>query len=394
MPRLQVTATREGDGVTTVELFFDLVYAFAFTQVTSLMAHGHAPGSVLDGLIVLSLLWFSWCSFAWLANQARASGGVLRLAFVVATIAVFITCLALPAAFHSGEHGLDAAVVVVVCYAVVRVTHAGVYLVAARGEPALRRQVIVALLSSGLPAVTLLAVGAAATDSAQRWIWLAAMAWDFAAIFISASINQGWQLPSAAHFAERHGLIVLLALGESIIAIATGLGEAHLDGRVLSGAVLSILVAVGLFHAYFARLPEVLESALDAASGRARATLGRDACTYLHFPVIAGVILTALGIEQAMAHLDADHLGALGGWALGAGAALYLAAVTAVGARCRRQWRAPRILAGGALLVLAPVLVDAGPLPAVGIVAAVVGTLAVLESAARQPVSAGDARGQ
>src|ERR1700712_4978816 len=114
-----IASAKEGDRVTTLELFFDLVYVFAFTQVTYLVSHSEPPQSLLVGFIVLSLLWFAWCSFSWLANQAHANEGALQVAFIIAMVAVFIACLAIPELFHETPGGFSAAATVVVCYAVV-----------------------------------------------------------------------------------------------------------------------------------------------------------------------------------------------------------------------------------------------------------------------------------
>jgi low temperature requirement protein LtrA len=384
---MNVAVASEGDRVTTLELFFDLVYVFAFTQVTTVMSHGRPPGSLLDGLIVLSLLWWSWAAFSWLANQARADAGILQGAFIVAMVAVFIACLAIPDAFTD----VAGAVVVVACYAAVRLTHAGAYLVAGRGDPRLRRQVIVTVLASLLPTVALLAAGALAGHSWQGPVWLGAVLYDFGAVFVSAITSQGWQIQSAAHFAERHGLVVILALGESIVAIAAGLGDARLTWRIALGAALSILIAVGLYVAYFARLPARLEEALEHAQGTARAKLAQDVYSYFHFPVIAGIIVTALGIETAMEHLGRDHLGPTGGWALGGGVALFLAGAVASRVRAGGTWPVPRVAAIVILAGVSPLLSAAPALAAVAIVAAAVLALAVIEFAghARTPRTPG-----
>jgi low temperature requirement protein LtrA len=378
---MTVAVASEGDQVTTLELFFDLVYVFAFTQVTTVMSHGRPPGSLLDGLIVLSLLWWSWAAFSWLANQARADAGIVQGAFIVAMVAIFIACLAIPDAFT----GVASAVVVVACYAAVRLTHAGAYLAAGRGDPRLRRQVIVTVLASLVPTVALLAAGALAGHSGQGPLWLAAVLYDFGAVFVTAVTSQGWQIQSAAHFAERHGLIVILALGESIVAIAAGLGGARLTWRVALGAALSILIAVGLYAAYFTRLPARLEQALEHAQGTARAKLAQDVYSYFHFPVIAGIIVTALGIETAMEHLGRGHLGPTGGWALGGGVALFLAGAVACQVRVGGAWPVPRVAAIVALAGVSPLLAAVPALAAIAIVAAAILVLAVTESAAHAP---------
>jgi low temperature requirement protein LtrA len=380
-----------------LELFFDLVYAFAFTQVTALMAHGTAPGSVLDGFIILSLLWWSWCSFSWLANQAHADEGIVKSAVVLATIAIFIACVAIPDAFREIPGSLSGAAVVVACYGAVRVIHLSVYLIAAGQDVALRRQIVVTVLIALLPTIALLSIGAAVGGNAQRWLWLAAVCYDFAAVFVTAKVTQGWRVQSAAHFAERYALIVILALGESIVAVAAGLGHTHLTWSVMIGAALSVLIAVGLYLAYFGRLLGDLDSKLEKAQGRDRARLAEDAFTYFHFPIIAGIILSALGVELSMAHLDHTQIGATAGWALGGGVATFLAGTLAVAGRSGATWPVPRTAAVLVLLGLSPLLATFRALAAVGVTAAAILLLALLEASQdrrREPLKGnGDGNG-
>ncbi|WP_063747076.1 low temperature requirement protein A [Saccharothrix sp. NRRL B-16314] len=358
-PRLGVTSGSEGDRVTTLELFFDLVFVFAFTQVTWLMVHGDPPRSLLQGFVVLSLLWWAWSSYAWLANQARANRGLLRAAFVVAMIAMFVASLTIPEAFHEVPGGIPAAATLVFCYAVVRCAHLAVYLTAAGGDKALRGRVVRTAATSVAPTVAILAVGAAIGEPWQTWIWLGAVGYDFAAIYLGARAG-GWVVQSAAHFAERHGLVVILALGESIVAVGVGVSGTPLSWSVITGGVLAITIAVGLWWQYFHHRFEQLEHALESRQGDDRARLASEVFTYLHFPLIAGIILTALGLEQAMAHISDDHLGPLGGWALAGGltCALLASALTIVrtGGTIPRLWWASTavVLASGALLTLLP----------------------------------------
>ncbi|HLI60927.1 MAG TPA: low temperature requirement protein A [Solirubrobacteraceae bacterium] len=389
---LRTTGTSEGDAVTNLELFFDLVYAFAFTQVTTLMTRERPPGSLLDGLIVLSLLWFSWCAFSWLANQARADRGILQGAVILAMVAVFIACLALPGAFRREPGALSGATVVVACYAVARVTHFGAYLVAAGDDGAVRRQVLVTMPASIVPTIALLFAGAALGQPWQRPVWAGAVLYDFAAVFLTANPNAGasdvgWAVRSAAHFAERYSLIVILALGESIVAIAVGLHDRPLSWKIALGALLAILIAVGIYLAYFGRLLTAMEDALARAQGRERARLGRDVFTYLHFPVIVGIIFAALGIEQAMSHLDGGRLGALGGWTLGGGVAVVLAGSAALALRSAGVRLRPRLFAAGLLVALCAPLALLPPLPAVGVVALVVLGSAAAEARPAMPAA-------
>ncbi|WES64402.1 low temperature requirement protein A [Microbacter sp. GSS18] len=376
-----VAHAHEGDRVTTLELFFDLVFVFAFTQVTALMTHGEAPQSLLQAFIVLSLLWWAWTSYTWLANEARANRGILQTAFILAMIAMFLASLAIPGAFHPAEEGLDAAWTLVICYTLVRLIHISTYFIAARGDRALRRQGAVTAATSVLPTAALLAVGAALGGSAQLWIWLVAVVYDFAVIFVTAIDGGGWAIRSAAHFAERHSLVIILALGESIIAIGAGLREAPLDAPFAVGAVLSMLIAVGYWFAYFHRLQGRLEHELERLERKERAKMGREVFTYLHFPIIIGIVLTALGIELAMGHLDEPHLGVLGGWALGCGAAVFLAATAATALRSHGDWRTARLVAAGVFVLISPVLVVVAPLFALGMVSVGLMILAIVEVA-------------
>jgi low temperature requirement protein LtrA len=298
----------------------------------------------------------------------------------VAMSAVFVACLALPDAFHDVPGGLDAATIVVVSYAVVRLTHAATYLVAAGDDARLRRQVLVTVAMSLVPTLTLLAIGAAVGAPGQRWVWLGAVVYDFASVFVTATLAQGWVIHSAAHFTERHGLIVILALGESIIATGTGLEGTILTWRVVVGAVLSLMVAIGLYTAYFRRLPDLFEETLSSVHGAERARVGTDVFTYLHFLLIAGVIVTALGVEQAMGHLDAEHLGSLGGWALGVGVALFLTGTILAVVRCSGRWPVARVVIALLLVACSPFLAHVPPLLAAAVTAAALGALSVTES--------------
>ena len=199
--------------VTTIELLFDLVFVYAITNVTALIEHDLSGEAVLEGVITLAVVWFGWCAYTWLGNQAKADEGLLRLAMVVAMAGMFFVAISIPYAFE-GEG--NAAVVLVVAYGVVRLTHVGVYIVAA-GDDAQLRSVLVAMLGIALVVLSLLITGAVVGGSAQKWWWCAAVAVDQLGVYLVRSTR--WRLPSASHFAERFGLIVIIAIGESIVAV-------------------------------------------------------------------------------------------------------------------------------------------------------------------------------
>jgi low temperature requirement protein LtrA len=250
-PRRRVAATlttfRPTDSthsVTTLELFFDLVFVFAFTQVTQLMADDPSVTGVLRGLVLLALLWWAWCSYAWLGNQAHADEGVVRLTMIVAMGAMFVVALAIPESFDDMPGGLFAPFVLAACYAVVRAAHIACYFVAAGDDAGLRRQ----LLLTAVPVAAasgLLVAGGAAGPPYQLGLWLLALLVDYAGIWITGT--SGWRLPSPRHFAERFGLIVIVALGESLVAIGVGVAGEPVSVPVVAASALGVVVAVSMW---------------------------------------------------------------------------------------------------------------------------------------------------
>ena len=366
--------------VTTFELFFDLVYVFAFTQVSRLMAEGHSATGILQALIVLSLMWWTWVGYSWISNQASADQPFLRTVMTFAMIAVFIAALTIPEAYEDLDGGWNGPLVFAGAYAAVRVIHIGLYLVVARGDPAMRRQLVI-FMAAMVPAVSLIFVGAAIGGDAQMWIWLIAMAYELVATRVGSVIGQGWRLPSSEHWAERHGLIVILALGESIVAIGVGVAREPIDLQIMLGSAASVVISVLLWWSYFARLAAYGEHALSRRDGQARAILGADAYSYAHFVIIAGIIVAALGIEDAMKHIDdVEPFGWFGAIALGAGIAMFASCnlVFALLVGLRR----PIMRAVEAVLLIAaiPLLAAVPPLAALVIAVSLTGIVAIIES--------------
>ncbi|GAA1962423.1 low temperature requirement protein A [Microbacterium deminutum] len=377
---LRVRTASEGDAVTTLELFFDLVFVFAFTQVTFLMAHGEPPVSILQGGVVLALLWWSWSSFAWLGNQAHANEGLLRAALIVAMAAVFVLSLTIPEAFHDLPGGLYAPLVFAGCYAVVRLVHLSTYLIAAGRDVALRRQVLLSLTTSALPSIVLLIVGALVDEQWRLVAWTAAVIVDLLAIYVTSNVGGSWRLQSAAHFTERHRLVVILALGESIVAIGVGVSLDPITASIVIGSLLAMGLSVALWWAYFQRIADDAEHLLERVDGAARAKLASDGYTYLHLPIVFGIILTALGIEEVMAHLDEDHLGWFGASALAAGVALFLAFTGVFWLRMSKAVLAARFACAVVVAAAIPLWSALPGLWSLGGVLSLVSILAVVES--------------
>ena len=242
---LEFRVSDEGHRVTTFELFFDLVFVFAFTQVSQYMAAGHDAVSVLQGLTILGLLWWSWVSYAWLANQTHVDEGLVQAGMSVAMIAMFIVALAIPEAYSDLEGGLYGPMVLVAAYVVVRLAHLTLYYLAAAGDPPLRRQVLRTALAMAVGWAFLLA-GAVAEVGARTWLWLAGFALDFALTYVT-SRGGNWRIHSAGHWAERFGLVVILALGESIVAIGVGASRLPVSWAIVAGSALAVLLAIALW---------------------------------------------------------------------------------------------------------------------------------------------------
>ena len=368
--------------VTTFELFFDLVYVFAFTQVSRLMADTHTAFGILQALIVLALLWWTWESYGWLSNQAPADQGVMQVGMSVAMITVFLLALTIPEAYDDLAGGLHGPLVFALAYVLVRLIHLTLYMVAAGDDAALRRQVLLTLVVVVAPASVALIVGAVIGGPAQTWIWLGAFLYDAALLYASSRGGGGWRIHSVAHWAERHGLVVSLALGESIVAVGVGVAREPIDGAIVLGTALAVTLSILLWWAYFARISAAGEHALERRADAARVVLARDAYTYVHFAIVAGVILAALGVEEAMAHIgDAEPFGWFGASALASGLTAYIVGTAFFGRLADLPWPVIRIVTALVLAASVPALASVTAMWALVIVVGVLAMMLALETA-------------
>jgi low temperature requirement protein LtrA len=368
----------EGHRVTTFELLFDLVFVFAFTQVTGFIAHAHSAAGVLQAVIILLLLWTSWAAYGWLANQTHVDEGIVRLGMCGAMIAMFVVALVIPEAFDDLSGGLSGPVVLVIAYFVVRVIHSGLYLIAAGDDRALQRQVL-RTATGILISVGLLLAGAIIGGPAQTWFWLAAVVADGVLIYVTSS-GGDWRVHSSAHWAERHGLVVILALGESIVAIGVGAANEAVSLPILVGVVLAVTLSISMWWTYFARFARAAEHKLARTQGVKRAQYASDAYTYLHFLLIAGIVISAVGVEDAIAHAEeAAPLGLFGATALLGGVSLYLAGHGFFWRRMSGRWHVWQFGAATLLLALIPLATVLPALVCLGLVVAVVISNAALQ---------------
>jgi low temperature requirement protein LtrA len=360
---------REDERVTPLELFFDLVFVLALTQCTTLIAHDLSWEGVLKGLLVLGMLWWSWVGYAWLTSVLEPEEGAVRLVIFIAIAAFLVAALCVPGAFGSE------ALLFACAYAVVRICHIVLFSLASRDDPALRQSVNALAVSTAVGA-GLLFVAAATSGGVQVGIWGLALALDAGGPLLFGL--DGWKLVPG-HFAERHGAIVIIALGESIVAIGVG-AKATLDTGVVVAAVLGVVVAAMLWWVYFDVTAIIAGRRLaKAEEGRERNGIARDSYSYLHFPMVAGIALIAVGLKRTIEHVD-DPLKLISAIALLGGTALYLLAHVAFRWRNMHTLSGRRLVCAVVLLALLPAGATLPALVTLGILTALLVLLILYEA--------------
>jgi low temperature requirement protein LtrA len=382
-PRI-VTVSEEAR-TTPLELFFDLVFVFAFTQVTALMADDPTGRGLIRGLLVLAVVWWCWVGFAWLGSVLQADEGLGRVAVFGAMAAVFVMALSVPEAFvdnHTG--GLNGPVVIAFAYLAVRSLHLAIFWLAADGDAGLRRQ-LVRFAPSLVGGTAFLLIASQLDGTAQTLAWVAALVADYLGTILGGAA--GWRLTAPGLFAERHGLIVIIALGESIVAIGVGVAHLPVSTPIVVASVLGLAVVGSLWWAYFDVVSLIAERELRRLQGEARTRLARDAYSYLHLPLIAGIVLLALGLEEVMAfvagahgHTWHDPLPTLKLAAMYAGVALFLLAHVAFTYRAERLVKWLRVVTAAVILALIPLGERLSALGALALLAGAMVALIAIES--------------
>jgi low temperature requirement protein LtrA len=352
--------------VAPLELFFDLVFVFGFTQVTTLLSHNPTWTGLAHALLILTALWWAWAAYAWLTNTIDPDQGMVLAAVLVATAAMFVAGLAVPAAF--GDEG----VVFGAAFLIVNVMYVALYALGARGDPDLLGA-IMRVVPWVLSGTALILVAGFVPGELRLLPWLAALAVGFVAPAVLGL--QGWRV-EPAHFVERHGLIVIIAIGESLVAIGIGARGTRLGAGMIVGAVLGLAVAMSFWLAYFDFFAIRGRQLLRDRRGEERIALARDVYTYLHLPMVVGIVLFAFAMKSTLAHLG-DELGTIEALALCGGPALYLFAYVALRWRVSRTFGRGRLTAAIACTLLIPVALV---VPAVAALALLAGVWAALHA--------------
>ncbi|HVU77541.1 MAG TPA: low temperature requirement protein A [Gaiellaceae bacterium] len=360
-----------------VELLWDLVFVFAVTRVTTLLAADLSWAGFGRSLLVLALVWWAWSAFVWATNAEDPDALRLRALLFVGMVLIFVAGLALPQAF-----GADATLFTV-SYALVRLLHLALYAdVSRRGNASLPAIAGFALTTVG--GMALLVAGSFLDEPWRVVLWLAAAALDYAGpAWLTRERLRGLQEVVVSHFAERYGLFVIICLGESVISIGAGASGRPLDAALIAAACLSLLLTIGLWWIYF-----------DRTAGRAEERLRRhhdpvlaaaDAYSYLHLLIVGGIIVFAVGARETVAHTT-EPLASGERLALCGGVALYLVGHAAFRLRMVGAFRWGRPAAAALALVLFAVSGSLDAWLVALVLTALVGTLAVAEWVAeREP---------
>ena len=312
VPERQPAEPQDDIGVSTVELFFDLVFVFTITQLTSLLVAQPTWVGVARVALVFGNVWWMYGGYAWLTNAVPPREPVLRLLILLGMAGFLVVALSIPEAFG------DSGVAFGLGYLVVTLVHTGMFLRSSQ-ESAVRAMARLGPFN-GITAMLLLAAGF--TGGTVRWaLWAAAFVLHWASPVFTAVGGFGLR---SAHFVERHGLIVLIALGESIVAVGIGVAGRHLDAGLVLIAVLGLALAATLWWLYFDGEDERAEQAMRTAPAERGSWLGLFAFGYAFLPLLGGIIVLAAGIKGATAH-HGEHATAASAWFLAAGVAVYVA---------------------------------------------------------------------
>jgi low temperature requirement protein LtrA len=355
--------------VKSLELFFDLVFVLAFTQVTAKLAIDDSWAGLGRALLVLAVLWWAWGGYAWLTTAFDPESRLLRIPIFGAMAALLVAALAVPQAFA------DNALIFAVAYLIVRLIHSSIFLAASRGNPEIFRAVL--RMTPAFVIAPLLILASVPFDGwAQAAFWVVAIVIDVGGTY--ALGGEGWEV-APDHFAERFGLIIIIALGESIVSIGVGATGLPLNFELILAAVVGIALASAMWWMYFDVVALVAARVLAAAQGVERVKLARDSYSVLHYFMLAGIILTALGIKKTIAHPE-EHLHEIPAVALCLGIAMFCAALSALRKRDVGGWNYQRLFVAALFIALIPFAERLPALATLGIATGILIALVTFEA--------------
>jgi low temperature requirement protein LtrA len=371
---------------TSLELFYDLVFVFAITQISHhLLEHLSWTGAGQSALLLM-VVWWSWNYTTWVTNELDPESPVVRLLMIALMLASLMMAVAIPHAFG------DDALLFVGSYLAIQIGRHAFLTFAAAGRGTIGRERAGRILTWFVLAGVFWVAGALAGGTARTLLWIVALAVDYGAPLVLFWVPgrprlhpDNWQVETG-HFSERFGLFIIIALGESIVVTGATTSELGLDTPTVAAFATAFLTTAGLWWLYFTSVARIAERKLAASADRT--TMARDAYTYLHVVLVAGVVLSAVGDELVIAHpREALETGAEVAAVVG-GPALYLLAHTVFRLRLTGAISRRRLLGAIACALAGVVLSGADALVLAVVVLVVVGAVIVLE----QRAASGDAR--
>ncbi len=313
----QTTTPAPVQRVSTLELFFDLVFVFTVTQLTAVLTHDLSWTSLGRVVVMLALIWWMYGGYAWLTNSISTRGLRQRAVLLGGMAGYLVLALAVPEAFDGSGLAFG------VGYLVVVAVHASLFVWTASAQSS---WAFLGIAPYNLFNAGLVVAGGAIGGTAEAVLWTAAAVLEWSTPWIANRERQSSFAISAAHFVERHGLVVLIAIGESVVAIGIGAAGLKVDAELVAAAVLGLLLSAGLWWAYFgADDDEQAERALTDAPAERQPWIALEGFGIAHYFLLLGVVLTAAGIKKGVGHAY-DPLDAAEALVLGGGVALFLAA--------------------------------------------------------------------
>jgi low temperature requirement protein LtrA len=298
--------------VSTLELFFDLVFVFTITQLTAVLAHETSVKGAFQVVLMLGVIWWMYSGYVWLTNAVRTDRAERRALLLGGMGAYLILALAIPRAFGDGGPAFG------IAYAIVVLVHTSLF---ARTTNADTFKAVLGLVPFNLVTAALVLAGGIVGGTAQYVLWSLALVCEW----ITPYLSRGGFTVAAAHFVERHGLVILIAIGESIIAVGVGAGEAPLDLQLAAIALLGLASSACLWWVYFGTGDDQrAEHALAATPPERQQIVAVTAFGYAHLPMLLGIIALAAAEKKVVAH-PLDALESAQAITLGVAVALFMA---------------------------------------------------------------------
>lgn len=339
-----------GRSASTLELFFDLVYVFAITQVVGFIHSDPSAGGLAQGALLLTILWWTWSIYTWTTNWTGTHTTGVKL-FMLATMgATLLMAAAVPEAFGEKSELFG------VTLFTVRILVAALYFYASKDYPVQRAAFFTFAPISTTTALLFLVAGFL-DDGWLLGLFVLGAVLDFIS---AANAGRGTWAVDAEHFAERNGLFIIIALGESVVGVGFVAAEVPFDAPHLSALVVAFMGVAALWWAYFDRAAPIAENAFKRLSGQAIGRFARDVYTLIHHPMVIGIIFFAVALEEVVGH-PADPMPLELRFALAGGIALVLLSIVAGRYRAIGRLRFEQI--GAAILLLSLTWVG-GELPA------------------------------